>query len=271
VVVIAVVGIGLVRNGYPWKPIALGAAAVLVVSTVAFDIASHGELLNRVVTAFTSAEAGIGYQRFGIWGYALKAVALHPLLGTGPDTLASASKAAFGFVFSDDAHDLPLQLSLTVGVFAAAALYTFFGWTGWSSRKAAFSVGEGLPHMALTAAFAASAGYLTHTLVGVSLVTSTAMLFVCVGVLLGASSDEGRDVGGVLLGAASLLAVVLLAVTLSVGGRAIAADHAYVEARIAAHFGGNRLAWAQRAVALDPLNDMYSVELRMATRAAAGQ
>ena len=271
VVVVALMCVALVRNGLPWRQVGLAGVAVLVASAVLFNFASHGELLNRVITAFTSAEAGIGYQRFGIWSYALKAVALHPLLGTGPDTLASASKAAFGFAFSDDAHNYPLQLSLTVGVFAAAAMYAFLGWAGWSSRKSAFSRGGGRPHLALTAAFAASAGYVTHTLVGVSMVTSTAMLFACVGVLLGASADESWSVLKGISGAAVGLAAALLMLTLSVGVRAIAADHAYIEARAADRYGGNRLAWAQSAVRLDPFNDVYAVELRMATRAAAGQ
>ena len=267
-VVVALMCVALIRNGYPWKRVGLAAAAVLVASAVLFNFASHGELLNRVVTVFTSAEAGIGYQRFGIWGYALKSAALHPLLGTGPDTLAPASRAAYGFAFSDDAHDYPLQLSLTVGVFAVIALYVFFVWACLSSRKVGFSPGKGLPHLALAATWAAAVGYLTHTLAGVSMVTSTAMLFVCVGVLLGAATGDTWGTPRAVSATSAVLAATLLVSTLTLGGLAIAADHAYIEARIAARYGGDRLTWAERAVRLNGLNETYARELRMATRAA---
>jgi hypothetical protein len=264
---LVVMFVGLVRKGFPWKLLSVVTAGVVVASGVAFNYASKGELLNRIVTVFTSAEAGVSYQRFGIWGKAVELLGRQWLLGTGPDTVAPASRMAFNYSFSNDAHNYPLQSALTVGIFGAIALFAFLLWSAWSSRSVAFSDKDDLPNLALTGAWAACLGYLVHLLVGMSMVTSTAMLFVCVGVLLGASCGESAVVPTVVSGIVVVLASALLLATFGFGGRAIAADRAYLLARAAARYGGPRIAYAERAVRLHPFNATYDLELRSAIRA----
>jgi hypothetical protein len=99
------------------------------------------------------------------------------------------------------------------------------------------------------------------------MVTSTALLFICLGLLLGSVSRAGFEMPGVLVLAVLSVSLILLAGSVTVGVRAIQADNAYLQARIARRTGGNRLEWAQRAVVLHPYNLVYIQELDYARRA----
>lgn len=264
--VVLIMGIAFARKRYVWLPLAAGAAGVLVASVVAFSVTSGGTLVRRLADAFASGDSGLA-ARVTLWKLVARVVANTPLLGGGPDAFSQASVAAIGVAVSHDAHDYPLQLAVTVGVPATLLLYAFFVWVLWRSARPLFARERHPADLMLAAAWAASLGYLVHLMASLSMTVTTAQLFVCLGLILaGVSSTTGPLPRTAVVACA--LALVMVAGTIVIGAFGIAADHEFLQARIAAHDGGDRVGPARRAVELNPFQEGYRIELQRAIAAS---
>ena len=250
-------------------------AGVLGLATVR-SLSSNDAVMNvaaRITSIFKFNE-GSAQTRFQIWEAAIAAIKERPVFGWGADTFRllfprfkpEAYTQTAGYLsVADNVHNYPLQLATAIGIPGLLMLYALFAWTLAVSAKWAFSRGSGPSRLLMAGFWAAVLGYIVHLFFGLSVTGSTIFLWVSMGVLLSPGAKV-REVRAPAWGLLPAIGVVTLCAVLFVGnGVYISADHAYLRSKIVTT-GAEAVSEAQRAVKLNPFNDMYRSEVGTAYR-----
>ncbi|MBN1192243.1 MAG: O-antigen ligase family protein [Coriobacteriia bacterium] len=245
--------------------------AVMVASSLRPDAVRN--VLTRIISIFQFGQ-GSAQTRFQIWEAARAAIAERPILGWGADTFrllfpmfkpAEYVEAAGYLSVADNVHNYPLQLASGIGIPGMLLFYGSIGVALWIAGRTAFAKGGGHRNLLLAGIWAAVAGYVVHLMFGLSVTGSTIMMWLCMGVLLGTASVE-REVRAPSAKVAGItLVVALLAVGTALNTQYIIADTHYLTGRVMTS-GTERVAEIQRAIELNPYNDMYRLELGAAWR-----
>lgn len=225
----------------------------------------------RFASIFEFGE-GSAKTRFEIWDAAMKSVADRPIFGFGPDTFRLVFPkykpieyvADAGYLsVADNVHNYPLQLASGIGIPGVALFYGIIGWAAARSAKVVFVRNGGPDRILLGGFWAACAAYVVHLFFGLSVTGTSFLLWLSMAVLLAptAVSIEFRPPSWGI----AVAAVVAILAMFGVGYQFVymQADQAYLMARIGAQ-GPQRTFYAERAVQLNPFNDMYRAEVGLA-------
>lgn len=278
----AVLSVGAVflRSGLHRTRIDAGFAVAAVVAgavVVIRSFSSPSDVTNvatRLATLFRFGE-GSARTRFEIWQAAYGSIMERPIFGHGPDT--------FGLIFkrfrppeyladagwnniADNAHNYMLHVASGVGVPGALLLFGFFAVVTYRALPTALDRSE--PRGALlTAGFLASSlGYLVHLMFGLSVVGSSVLLWMALGVLAQPAARGfkvgtprwGRQISVAVAGAAGLSIFFAALVP--------TADHFYLRANRGTDFRASMID-LDRSQRLNPLNTHYradGAEVRLA-------
>lgn len=241
-------------------------SAVAVVTSLRPDAVRN--VLTRVVSIF-QFDQGSALTRFQIWEAAWRAIAERPIRGWGADTFRllfpmfkpAEYVAAAGYIsVADNVHNYPLQLTTGLGIPGFLLLYGLIGWALVSSAPTAFPRGTGASRLLYAGFWAAALGYMVHLMFGLSVTGSTMFLWLAMGVLLspGAMEHDVRSPSWRAAGVGVVATLVLVGTVLNV--RFIAADNHFLKGRVLTS-GSGAVAEVERAIALNPYNDMYRLEL----------
>ncbi len=210
--------------------------------------------------------------RTEIWQAALAAIKARPIFGFGADTfrlvfptykpIAYVKDAGYLSV-ADNVHNYPLQLATGIGVPGVLLMYGVFGWAAVRSFGTVFGKSDDRKRILVGAFWAASAGYLLQLMAGLSVTGNTFLLWTAMAVVLAPTASVVEVKAPAWGNIAAGVLVFLLAVGISYQFVILAADRAYLTARIASS-GAERTAAARRAVNLNPFNDMYRAEVGLA-------
>jgi O-antigen ligase len=268
-----------VRQKAPWKfedwvfsVVAGSGVAAFIVRSLSSETAVMN-FAKRVVSIF-EFDQGSAKTRFQIWEAAWNAVMDRPIFGFGPDTFrlifprykpVEYVKDAGYLSVADNVHNYPLQLSAGIGIPGMLMFYSIMAWAAARSFKVIWNRDRRFTadRMVLVGLWAACAGYIVHLIFGLSVTGTSFLLWVCMAAVLSptATSFEFKPPSWGVAPAALLVALALAGVVFHV--TYLRADHAYLLARIASQ-GTERTANAQRAVELNPWNDMYRAEVGLA-------
>jgi putative inorganic carbon (HCO3(-)) transporter len=255
-----------------WVPV--GLTGVFGVSAIVRSLSNPNEVMNFATrfASITNFESGSGQTRTQIWQAALAAVKARPLFGFGADTFRLVFPSykpieyvgAAGYLsVADNVHNYPLQLASGIGIPGVAMLYGIFGWAAVRSFGTVFNKTDDRKRILIGAFWAACAGYLVQLMAGLSVTGNTFLLWTAIAVVLAPTASvvefESPNWGNVVAG----VLMFLIAVGISYQFVIIAADQAYLTARIGAA-GAARTAAARKAVQLNPFNDMYRAEVGLA-------
>ncbi len=176
-----------------------GSATVAVAVATTRSGVGVTNVLSRALSAAALSEGSAG-SRLQIWGSALQAIWHRPLFGWGPDTFRFAFGpyrtveyvAHNGFaVTADNAHNYVLQLATTVGVPGALLLYGIFVAALWSGGRGSFTDRRGTADSLLRGGFlAASVGFLAYLVFGLSVLSSTSILWLSAAILVAPTARE---------------------------------------------------------------------------------
>ena len=176
-----------------------GIAAVAVAVVTMRSGAGVTNVLSRALSAFSLSEGSVG-SRLQIWGSALQAIWHRPLFGWGPDTFRFAFGpyrtvdyvAHNGFAMTaDNAHNYILQLTTTLGVPGVLLAYGVFVAALWSGGRGTLTRGGGTADGLLRGGFlAASVGFLVYLVFGLSVVSSTSILWLTVAIMVAPRARE---------------------------------------------------------------------------------
>ncbi len=252
----------------------VGGAAVLVSVIVARSLNNPNDVLNvaKRVRSIFEFDKGSALTRFQIWQSAIDAVKDKPIFGFGPDTFRLVFPkykpyeyvAAAGYLsVADNVHNYPLQLASGIGIPGVAWLYSTFGYAAWRSAPAAFAKGKGPERLLLAGLWAAAAAYVAHLIFGLSVTGSSFLMWITMALVLTpvARTTEFSPPKWGLPVAAGLVALCALG---SVGNTLyLVADNHYLKARVATT-GIQRVQEVEKALRLNPYNDMYRSELGLA-------
>ncbi len=249
----------------------LVALTVIVASSLRPDAVRN--VLTRVISIF-QFDQGSAQTRFFIWESALAAIAERPFFGWGADTFRllfpmfkpAEYVAAAGYLsVADNVHNYPLQLASGIGVPGALLFYGLIAAALFLAARAAFAEGTAGRNLVMSGLWVAVVGYVVHLLFGLSVTGSTIMMWLAMGMLLVPSSSV-REVKPVTGGAmvAGLVLLVLAAGTY-LNTRYIVADAHYLRGRVTTQ-GATSVAEIERAIELNPYNEMYRLELGVAWR-----
>lgn len=259
-------------TGMDWSFIGAGAAGGVAVAAASLTVKSSVmNFYSRIVSIF-QFNRGSALTRFQIWEAAVDAIAERPILGWGADTFRllfprfkpAEYVAAAGYLsVADNVHNYPLQVATALGIPGLALLYGLFIFALIVSARHAFARGTGTDRLLVSGVWAAVVAYLVHLLFGLSVTGSTVFLWLCIGLLLSpiAAPRELRAPSWGVWVVPVVVLAVLVGTVLNI--RFLAADNAYMQARIMSR-GLERVDNAQRAVELNPYNDMYRAEVALA-------
>lgn len=266
------------RQRVEWKIedwVFAGAAAVAVVGAIVRSLSNPNAVMNfskRVVSIF-EFDQGSAKTRFQIWEAAWEAVKDSPIVGFGPDTFRllfpgykpiEYVRDAGYLSVADNVHNYPLQLASGIGIPGVLLLYGIFGWAAWRSAPLVFGRNDaGGSRMVLGGFWVACAAYIVHLLFGLSVTGSSFLLWVSMAAVL-APTAVSHDFSPPKWGIFPAALIVALA-SFGVGFWVVylQADNAYLMARIGST-GSERIRYAERAVELNPYNDMYRAEVGLA-------
>ena len=226
---------------------------------VAWIAAVNAEMLVPRIRDLVTGAAATTSGRLALWEVGLRAIPKHWLLGVGPDSfryaympLRPADHEVFlgSSVVADDAHNYLIMLAVTVGVPALLVACAFFARTVSSAWKLAFARGAGAGRLPYAGWLAALLGYCGYLFFGPGTVTSNALAWLALGVLLSARAKPvGTARPVVVAGAWAVTAIALVGAGFA---SAIALASHDVE-RSYTTSGTEALAYAQRARATMPL------------------
>ena len=255
-----------------WIP-AAGIAAVGA-TIIGRSLSNPNEVMNfgRRFASILDFEGGSGKTRTEIWQAAIAAIQDRPLFGFGADTFrlvfprykpVEYVKDAGYLSVADNVHDYPLQLAAGVGIIGALLMYGVFVWAAVRSAPVVFKQTDDAKRILLGGFWAACAGYLVQLMFGLSVTGNSFLLWTAMAVVLAPTAtmfEFKPKVWGV--GAAAAL---LVFVGLGLGYQVVVlqADNAYLVSRIALR-GTARTEAAQKAVRINPFNDMYRAEVGLA-------
>jgi len=243
----------------------LGAAAVIASSLRPDNVRN---VAVRVASIF-EFEAGSALTRFQIWEAARAAIVERPIFGWGADTFrllfpmfkpAEYVQAAGYLSVADNVHNYPLQLASGIGIPGALILYGLIAWALASSARGVFARGKGPERLLLAGFWAAVAGYVVHLLFGLSVTGSTVMMWLAMGVLLSPGAHARQVASPSWRAVAMPVIIVLLAAGMVLNVRFIVADNHYLAGRVLKS-GTEAVSEIERAVQLNPYNEMYRLEL----------
>jgi len=249
----------------------IGAVGVAVVTMRSG--AGVTNVLSRALSAFSFSEGSVG-SRLQIWGSALQAIWHRPLFGWGPDTFRFAFGpyrtveyvAHNGFATTaDNAHNYILQLTTTLGAPGALLVYGIFVAALWSGGRGSFSGPQNTADGLLRGGFlAAAVGFLVYLVFGLSVVSSTSILWLTVAILV-APKAHARVVPRPAWGAWVAWPAVAVLCAFFVGSvLLLEADYYFLQS---AKSGGEHIAVnAKKAARLNPFNEAYRMGVaRVAT------
>lgn len=207
--------------------IALGLAAVLLLGA---GLWAGDAIAGRIDDLF-SGDRSAGSNRIDLWEASVRALGVSPLLGTGPDSFRYSYYATRSNkhdlqgghrTLADDAHLLPVQIGVTLGIPAMLAALALFGVLIAMASKAVFSRKGSAPFADATYAawLAAVLGYLLYTMLGPSAMSPNLVMALGFGVLIApfAEVPKGQQPSVTLGLAASLAFVTLVAAVAGVSG-----------------------------------------------------
>jgi putative inorganic carbon (HCO3(-)) transporter len=240
------------------------AVVLVVVVFVCVGFMAGDAISDRVADMF-SGEQSAGSGRVLLWGTGARVAASYPLLGTGPEAFVlgyygerSADHAVYGGyrAVADDAHNILIHVAATMGV---PALLLFMAFAVVLVKRAGalvFTRTDGGPGHVYAAWFAAVLGHFGYLLFGPSIITSSAILAVGVGVLIAALASS--------VDTASPRPVIVAAVVAALAGTTLAGTSGVMLAAESYHVrsfteeGAEALDASSRAVELAP----WSIEYR---------
>ena len=275
---VAVLLVSAWRSGYRPTRLDSALAGLLVFAVITVGAVSLGSsdgtvnLGARFASIFDPA-SGSALSRFQIWDAAVRATLDRPVLGSGPGTFGLIFPAykspefvqTHGYlVVTDRAHDYPLQLAATTGIPAVLLFFGLCGVIALRSRRRSRTASRDAPALegtlVINAWRAALAGYLLHLVFGISTPGVTFLLWLALGALASPYARPVELPAGAwrvpAVGATLLAATVLVAA----GVRGTIADAHFMRAQAAGLYT-ERAAHAERAVALNPLNEFYRQRL----------
>ncbi len=244
---------------------AVGAVAVIA-SSLQPDAVRN--VMTRVVSIF-QFDQGSALTRFQIWEAARAAIAERPIFGWGADTFrllfpmfkpAEYVESAGYLSVADNVHNYPLQLASGIGIPGLLLVYGLIAYALASSARDVFARGKGTERLLLAGFWAAVAGYVVHLLFGLSVTGSTVIMWLAMGVLLGPGAHARQLTAPSWKAIAIPLVGVLLVVGLVFNVRYVLADHHYLSGRVLTS-GTASVTEIERAIELNPYNEMYRLEL----------
>jgi tetratricopeptide (TPR) repeat protein len=249
----------------------LVAASVVIASSLRPDAVRN--VLTRVLSIF-QFDQGSAQTRFQIWEAARAAIAQRPIFGWGADTFrllfpmfkpAEYVKSAGYLSVADNVHNYPLQLASGIGIPGALMFYGLIALALVLAARTAFAKGSAGRNLLMSGLWAAVFGYVVHLMFGLSVTGSTIMMWLVMGMLLVPSSRvvEVKPVSWGVVGAALAIAILALGSVLNV--RYIVADTHYLKGRVLTQ-GLDRVDEIEKAMNLNPFNEMYQIELGSAWR-----
>jgi len=259
-------------NGVDWSFMA--AIGALAAGLFFVSLRATSAVMNvwlRLQSIFDTSD-GSSKTRFQIWQAAIDAIKDRPVFGFGADTFRlvfprykpAEYVADAGYLsVADNVHNYPLQITAALGIPGFLLLYGTFGAAAWFSAPLVFKKHEGSERLVLAGFWAACAGYLTSLTFGISVTGNTFLLWTGMAIVLAPLArviEVPRIKGGVYYAATILVLVVALLVGSFVY---IAADNHYLKARLVTQ-GATRVEEVEKAIALNPFNDMYRAELGLA-------
>ncbi len=252
----------------------MGAIGAVATTLVVVSLSAASQVMNVIARLASILDFGSGSARtrFEIWQAAIDAIKDRPIFGFGADTFRLVFPrfkpveyvADAGYLsVADNVHNYPLQITAALGIPGFLLLYGTFGAAAWFSAPLIFRRHEGSDRLVLAGFWAAAAGYLAHLMFGISVTGSSFLLWVAMAVVL---SPLARtvDIKAPRWGIWAAVVAVVLAIALSVGNLVyMRADYHYLRARVVDQ-GPTRVEQVERALALNPYNDMYRAELGLA-------
>lgn len=253
-----------------------GGIGAVLVAVIVRSFSNPNSVLNfaeRVKSIFVF-DQGSAKTRFEIWQAAIAAIKDRPILGFGADTFRLIFPkykpveyvADAGYLsVADNVHNYPLQITAALGIPGFLLLYGVFAVAAVVSAPVVFARQESpkADRLLLAGFWAACAGYLVHLFFGISVTGSSFLLWLSMAAVLSptATTHEHKAPSWGL--AAASVALVVVAV-LFVGNIVyVAADNAYLKARVVAT-GQERIDYVETAISRNPYNDMYRAELGLA-------
>lgn len=251
-----------------------GAIGVVATGLVIISLNAASKVMNvvaRVASIFDFGDASAA-SRFKIWEAAIEAIKDRPVFGFGADTfrLIFPRYKTIEYVqqvgylsVADNVHNYPLQIASALGIPGFLLLYGVFGAAAWFSAPLVFRKHDGAERLVLAGFWAAAAGYLGHLMFGISVTGSSFLLWVAMAVVLSPLA-RNVEIKAPRWGVPAAAVCLVLVAALSVGNIVyIRADNHYLKARVYSQ-GNERLAEIEKAISLNPYNDMYRTELGVA-------
>ncbi|MBN2247772.1 MAG: O-antigen ligase family protein [Coriobacteriia bacterium] len=251
-----------------WRALAL-VVAVLVGAGV-----GAGESIGARVADMFSGEQSAGSGRLLLWETGVRVAGSYPLLGTGPDAFLlgyygerSADHAIYGGyrAAADDAHNILIHAAATLGIPALILSIAFLVVLVRRSAALVFVKEEGGPGHVYAAWLAAVLAHVGYLFFGPSIITSSVILAIGVGVLIAALATEVKLPSLTPVVAAGAAVAVAGAALAGTGGAMLAAEPSY--ARSYSAEGAEALEQARRAVTLAP----WSIEYRLREAVLVGE
>jgi O-antigen ligase len=253
----------------------IGAAAALVVYK---SLSATNAVMNvgKRLSSITDFDGGSAKTRFEIWEAAINAIKDRPIFGFGADTFRLVFPAfkperyvadAGYLSVADNVHNYPLQVGSALGVPGFLLLYGIFGTVAWKSGRMLFRKYEGSERLVLVGFWAACAGYLAHLMFGLSVTGSTFLLWVSMAVVLSPLAVSTRVKAPSWGSVVAILLIFVVAAGSVLNVNYFVADHYYLQSRIS-DGDGIRIEHIEKAISLNPYNDMYRAELGMAHQEA---
>lgn len=253
-------------------------ALVLVVVVLAGAGVAAGDAISARVADMFSGEQSAGSGRILLWETGVRVAGSYPLLGTGPEAFLlgyygerSADHAVYGGyrAVADDAHNILIHIAATMGIPALLLALAFVVVLVRRAGALVFARTEGGSGHVYAAWFAAVLGHLGYLMFGPSILTSSVILAISVGVLIAAPATQLELPSPTLAIAAAVSVAVAGAALAGTSGAMLAAESHYVHSFTAE--GAEALEASARAVERAPWSIEYRTrEAVLVGRAAAG-
>jgi len=224
------------------------------------------------VTSIFQFNSGSALTRFQIWGAAVRAIKERPIFGWGSDTFRLVFRRFEPFAYNqsagyqnvaDNVHNFPLQLAAGIGILGMMAFYAIMIWVIVPAIKLCIAPddehkGERMIFIGFVAAVVA---YNVHLFFGLSLPSTSFLLWVILGVLIVPRTKAVVIEPVPWAVPASIAAVVVMLVPCVFATRFVMADHHYY---LAGAYGTDSeealsasIVEAQSASRLNPTIEIY--------------
>ena len=214
---VALLAVGIIFAFFLWhqkiKPLKedylfAGGLVAIVGAFIAYSLTRADAVMNmwiRIQTIF-DFDQGSGLTRTQIWEAAFAAIAQRPIFGYGLDTFrlifrhfapAEYAQAAGFRSVADNAHNFPLQLATGIGIVGALMFFALLFWLAYLALRTCLNRGEGAgaeledlqgnklgSRVLYISIFCACVAYFVHLFFGLSLPSTTFLLWILMGVLL---------------------------------------------------------------------------------------